>query len=108
MTALSLERLRQEGDTFNTEISREYYLALSGNKASAELQPIYARHAEIMSRDALELAIEAFRGAPEGSEARCFAVGYRAYLDSCGARTRESMGGLRPIFQSRFDLRPDG
>jgi hypothetical protein len=68
VTPLSLERLRQEGDTFNTEISREYYLALSGNKASAELQPIYARHAEIMSRDALELAIEAFRGAPEGSE----------------------------------------
>ena len=68
MTPLSLERLRQEGDAFNTEISREYYLALSGNKANAELQPIYARHAEIMSRDALELAIEAFRGAPEGSE----------------------------------------
>ncbi len=68
MTPLSLERLREEADAFNTEISREYYLALSGNKASAELQPIYARHAEIMSRDALELAIEAFRGAPEGSE----------------------------------------
>jgi hypothetical protein len=68
VTPLSLERLRQEGDAFNTEISREYYLALSGNKASAELQPIYARHAEIMSRDALELAIEAFRGAPDGSE----------------------------------------
>jgi len=65
---LSLERLRQDGDAFNTEISREYYLALSGNKPSAELQPIYARHAEIMSRDALELAIEAFRGAPDGSE----------------------------------------
>jgi len=35
---LSLERLRQEGDAFNTEISREYYLALSGNKPSAELR----------------------------------------------------------------------
>src|SRR5437868_6495010 len=65
---MSLERLRSEADVFNTEISREYYLALSGNKSSAELQPIYARHAEIMSRDALELTIEAFRAAPEGSE----------------------------------------
>jgi hypothetical protein len=67
---LSLERLREEGDTFNTEISREYYLALSGHKPSAELQPIYARHAEIMNRDALALTIEAFKAAPEGSEER--------------------------------------
>jgi hypothetical protein len=68
VSALSLERLREEGDAFNTEISREYYLALSGHKPSAELQPIYARHAAIMSRDALALTIETFRGAAEGSE----------------------------------------
>ena len=70
MSALSIERLRAEGEAFNTEISREYYLALSGNKPNAELQPIYARHAEIMSKDALELTIEAFKAAPEGSEER--------------------------------------
>ena len=68
MTALSLEQLRERGDAFNTEISREYYLALSGQKASAELQPIYAKHADVMGRDALELTIEAFRAASEGSE----------------------------------------
>ncbi len=70
MSRLSLDRLRTEGETFNTEISREYYLALSGNKPSAELQPIYAKHAEIMSSDALQLTIEAFKAAPEGSEER--------------------------------------
>jgi hypothetical protein len=70
VSALSIERLRTEGEEVNTEISREYYLSLSGNKPSAELQPIYAKHAEIMSRDALELTIEAFKGAPEGSEER--------------------------------------
>ena len=68
MSSLSLEQLRERGDTFNTEISREYYLALSGQKSSAELQPIYAKHAEIMSRDALDLTIDAFRSATEGSE----------------------------------------
>ena len=67
-TTLSLEQLRERGDAFNTEISREYYLALSGQKPSAELQPIYAKHADVMSRDALELTIDAFRGASEGSE----------------------------------------
>ena len=70
MSKLSLERLRTEGEEFNTEISREYYLALSGNKASAELQPIYAQHAEIMSKDALDLTIDAFKAAPEVSEER--------------------------------------
>jgi len=50
------------------EISREYYLAHSGQKPTAELQPIYARHAAILGRDALELTLDAFRSAPVGSE----------------------------------------
>lgn len=70
VASLSLDRLRREGETFMVEISREYYLAHSGHKATAELQPIYARHAEILGPDALALALDAFRGAPEGSEER--------------------------------------
>ena len=50
------------------EISREYYLAHSGQKATAELQPIYARHADILGEDAFALTLEAFRDAPAGSE----------------------------------------
>ena len=50
------------------EIAREYYLAHSGNKDTAELQPIYARHAAILGPDALAMMLEAFRAAPEGSE----------------------------------------
>jgi hypothetical protein len=53
-----------------TEISREYYLAHSGHKATADLQPIYARHARILDEDSLAFALELFRGAPEGSEDR--------------------------------------
>jgi hypothetical protein len=67
---LSVERLREEGETFMEELSREYYEAHSGLKSSAELQPIYAKHREILGPDALEVAREAFLGSAEGSEER--------------------------------------
>lgn len=67
---LSLGVLRREGDAFMQEISREYYLAHSGQKPTAELQPIYARHARILGDDALGVALEAFKAAPEGSDER--------------------------------------
>jgi hypothetical protein len=63
-----LDRLREGGEAFMQEISREYYLAHSGQKPTAELQPIYARHAGILGPAALEATLEAFKGAAEGSE----------------------------------------
>jgi hypothetical protein len=65
---LSIERLRRDGEAFMQEISREFYLAHSGQKASAELQPIYAKHASILGDDALALTLDAYRAAPDGSE----------------------------------------
>src|SRR4051812_38076858 len=50
------------------EISREYYLAHSGHKPTAELQPIYARHAAVLGPEALEATLEAFRAAKAGTE----------------------------------------
>ena len=50
------------------EISREYYLAHSGHKPTAELQPIYARHADILGAEALALTLDAFRSAADGTE----------------------------------------
>ncbi|HTJ22916.1 MAG TPA: hypothetical protein VL383_11010 [Gemmatimonadaceae bacterium] len=70
MTDVTLARLRDEGESFMQEISREYYLAHSGQKATAELQPIYARHAQILGPDALELTLESLRAAADGSEER--------------------------------------
>jgi hypothetical protein len=67
--ALSLERLRREGEAFMQEISREYYEAHAGLKPTAALQQIYQRHAEILGRDALEIAVEEFRSAAPGTEA---------------------------------------
>lgn len=68
MSRLTLDRLRGEGETFMQEISREYYLAHSGQKHTAELQPVYARHAPILGPDALAATLDAFRSAREGSE----------------------------------------
>jgi hypothetical protein len=71
MTApLTIERLRREGEQFMEELSREYYEAHSGLKASAELQPIYHKHRDILGPDALELTREAFLASAEGSEDR--------------------------------------
>ena len=65
---VSLDRLRGDGQAFSEEISREYYLAAAGLKPTAELQPIYAKYAAIMSADALGMTLEAFRAATPGSE----------------------------------------
>lgn len=67
---LSLERLRRDGERFLEELSREHYLAGSGLKPTAELQPVYERHRAVIGRDALELVLDSFRAAPEGSEER--------------------------------------
>ncbi|HEX8944189.1 MAG TPA: hypothetical protein VF785_13710 [Gemmatimonadaceae bacterium] len=66
--SLSIDRLREEGEAFMQEISREYYLAHSGQKSTAELQPIYARHATILGPDALALTLDAFRAAGNDTE----------------------------------------
>ena len=68
MSVLTLERLRSEGQAFMEEISREGYLAYSGHKQTAELQPIYRKYERIMTRDALELTVDAFESASEASE----------------------------------------
>jgi hypothetical protein len=70
MTKLSIETLREQGEAFMIDISRELYLAYSGQKPSAELQPIYGKYAGVLDADSLGLALEAFRSAPDGSEER--------------------------------------
>lgn len=68
-TGLSVDRLRADGQKFMEEMVREHYLALSGHKAAAELQPIFDRYREIMSAESLALAVETYRSETAGSEA---------------------------------------
>jgi hypothetical protein len=51
-------------------ISRESYLAYSGHKQTAELQPIYKQYEKTLDRDALALTLDAFTSAPEATEER--------------------------------------
>ncbi|MBX6332332.1 MAG: hypothetical protein IRY91_10845 [Gemmatimonadaceae bacterium] len=65
---LSLDGIRRGGEALMEQLSREYYEAQAGHKSSAELQPIYARHQDVVSDDALALVREALRAAAPGSE----------------------------------------
>ncbi|MDE3152715.1 MAG: hypothetical protein KGL93_10765 [Gemmatimonadota bacterium] len=78
MSALTLGRLRRDGQAFMEAISREVYLAQSGQKETAELQPLYERYAHAMGEESLALVLDAFRGAaPDGEDYR----GLRQLLD---------------------------
>ncbi|HEU4640899.1 MAG TPA: hypothetical protein VFS44_00500 [Gemmatimonadaceae bacterium] len=68
MSAPSLDAIRREGEALMEELSREYYQAHAGLKAEADLQPIYARHAAVVSDDALAMVRETFRDAPPGTD----------------------------------------
>jgi hypothetical protein len=65
---MKLERLRQRAQAFTEDVSREGYLAYSGQKHDAALQAIYARYADLFGGDVLESCLERFRSAPAGSE----------------------------------------
>ncbi len=64
-----LTTLRKRGEAFLEEVSAEYHAAHAGLKHGADLQPIYARHAEAYGDDAFRLALELFRGSDADSEA---------------------------------------
>ena len=49
-------------------ISRESYLAFAGHKKTAELQPIYKQYERVLGAEALDLTLDAYRSAPDGSE----------------------------------------
>jgi len=67
---VDVARLRREGELFMQELSREYYEAHSGLKASAELQPVYEKYRDVLGSDALAVAREFFDSSAEGSEER--------------------------------------
>lgn len=69
MSALNLDRLRRDGQAFTEDISRESYLAHSGQKPVAELTPIYERYSAILGRDALDFTLGLFRDSEKGTEA---------------------------------------
>ncbi|HEX4719527.1 MAG TPA: hypothetical protein VH300_13420 [Thermoleophilaceae bacterium] len=51
---MDLDRYRADADQFMAELMREHYLHFSGQKDEFEIEPIYDRHAELYSRQAVE------------------------------------------------------
>jgi hypothetical protein len=56
---VNLDDYRAEAQAFYEEIEREYVLHLSGRKEGFELEPIYARHADLFTREAADRLREA-------------------------------------------------
>lgn len=65
---MNLNQLRDRAQQFTEDVSRESYLAHSGQKPEAALQAIYSKYSDTTSDEALELCVGRFRNAPEGSE----------------------------------------
>ncbi len=65
---MSVERLRRDGEAFLEELSREFYLAYSGLKGEAQIQPLYEKYRAIFSEESLEVAREAFTGSVTDSD----------------------------------------
>ena len=68
MNALSLGRLRADGQAFTEEISRESYFAHSGLKPVAEYAPIYDKYAHVLGSEALDLTINLYHDSEKGTE----------------------------------------
>jgi hypothetical protein len=71
VAALTIDRLRREGEAMSEAVAREQYLAHAGLKSSAELEAVFARHAAVVGPAARELALAAFEeAAPDTDDAR--------------------------------------
>ena len=68
--AMSIERLRREGEAFTQELALEFYQSLSGLKPGAQLQQLYQRYRAIFSDESLEVAREMFTGSADDSDDR--------------------------------------
>jgi hypothetical protein len=64
----TLEGIRRDGEAFLEALSREYYLALSGLKPTADLASIYRRFAKLHDPDTVAALREAFLSSSPGSD----------------------------------------
>ena len=110
MTELTLERLRQDGQAFTEEISRESYLAHSGHKAAAEFKPIYDRYAHVLGQDALDLTVDLFKNSARGTEEhRSAALLLEWQLESQASRSLAELDEREIAWESTAVIEtPDG
>ena len=67
---MDLDAYRQSAETFTEELLREYYRHHAGLQDTFEIEPIYARHADLFARDAVETLREVDEGASANPSSR--------------------------------------
>ena len=110
MTALTLGRLRADGQAFTEEISRESYLAHSGHKPVAEFTPIYNRYGHVLGKHALDLTLDLFRNSVKGTEEhRSAALLLEWQLESQASRSLAALDEREIAWESSAHIEtPDG
>jgi hypothetical protein len=110
MSELRLARLREDGQAFTEEISREGYLAHSGHKRAAEFKPIYDRYAHVLGKEALDLTLDLFRNSEKGTdEHRSASLLLEWQLESQASRSLASIDEREIAWESSAYIEtPDG
>jgi hypothetical protein len=85
---LSAGDYRTQAEEFTEAISREHYLHLAGHKPTLELDSIYARHADLFTRE----AVEGLRLEPNDRHLLMFALD--GLLGNETSRLEEQLAGL--------------
>lgn len=67
---MNISHLRERAQAFSEEVSRESYLAHSGQKPTADLQAIYSKYSDTTSDEALALCIGRFESADPDTDER--------------------------------------
>ena len=109
MSEGALERLRRQGEPLLEELSRAQWLAGAGHEKEIALAPIYARHADAIGAEALDVGRDAFTSAADGSSEQRSA---RALLDwlveAQSARALAELDEREVSWESHAVVRVDG
>ncbi|HUQ21197.1 MAG TPA: hypothetical protein VM099_16375, partial [Gemmatimonadaceae bacterium] len=101
MSTLSLARLREDGQAFTEEISRESYLTHSGHKPVADFTPIYDKYSDILGNEALGFTLDLFHSTERGTdEHRSARYLLEWQLESQASRTLASIDEAESALES--------
>jgi hypothetical protein len=84
-----LDRLDAEAETFNRDLTREYYLNGAGLKEDLSIVPIFRRHAKLFSKETVAALQDAPRDDPRRPSLRAFVV--EGYLENAAKSLSEAI-----------------
>jgi hypothetical protein len=96
-----LDAIRDDADRFDAELMEEYYLHLSGQKDSLELEPIYERHAELTALETAQRVGASVDGDRGRRELWRFVAD--GYLSSLTTEHEERISALESELEATID-----